>query len=118
MSAPVAKRARLLGNVVVPITRRLKWGVYVIGERLGDRVLIGRTLGESEIALSMRDHQHRRIYFYGDYEPEIDRVFRSLVVPGATVFDVGANAGYFAVRASELGATAHAFEPNPHMLAL
>jgi FkbM family methyltransferase len=66
----------------------------------------------------MRDHQHRAIYFYGAYEPEITSLFRRLVRPGSTVFDVGANAGYFALLSRELGATVHAFEPNPAVRAL
>jgi FkbM family methyltransferase len=66
----------------------------------------------------MRDHQHRAMYFYGVYEPEITSLFRRLVTPGSTVFDVGANAGYFAILSRELGATVHAFEPNPVVRAL
>jgi FkbM family methyltransferase len=103
---------------VVPLTRRWKRGAYQIGEALGNRVLVGRTLGGSPIVLSMRDHQHRAMYFYGEYEPEITAVFRDLVTPGSTVFDVGANAGYFSLLSRELGATVHAFEPNPKVRAL
>jgi FkbM family methyltransferase len=66
----------------------------------------------------MRDHQHRQIYFYGSYEPKIEALFRRLVEPGSTVFDVGANAGYFSVLSAELGANVHAFEPNPAVNAL
>jgi FkbM family methyltransferase len=104
--------------LVVPITRRWKRGGYRIGEALGDRVLIGRTPGGSPIALSMRDHQHRDMYFYGAYEPDVTALFRRYVTPGSTVFDVGANAGYFAILSSELGAAVHAFEPNPAVRAL
>ncbi|HXA55621.1 MAG TPA: FkbM family methyltransferase, partial [Solirubrobacteraceae bacterium] len=90
-----------------------------LGEALGDRVLVGRTPGGSPMALSMRDHHHRAIYFLGEHEPEITALFRRLLVQGATVFDVGANAGYFSVLACELGAVAvHAFEPNPRIRAL
>ena len=34
------------------------------------------------------------------------------------MFDVGANAGYFSILARELGASVHAFEPNPGVRAL
>ena len=88
--------------------------VYRLGEALGDRVLLGKTLGGSVMALSMRDYQHRRIYFYGEYEPATTALFRRLVIPGSTVFDVGANVGYFSMLSCELGAAAvRAFEPNP-----
>jgi FkbM family methyltransferase len=105
--------ARFPRALVVPLTRRFKWGAHRIGHALGNRVLIGKTPGGSAIALSMRDHQHRQIYFYDSYEPKIEAVFRRLVKPGSTVFDVGANAGFFSVLSAELGAEVHAFEPNP-----
>jgi FkbM family methyltransferase len=110
--------------IVPPITRRFKHsrlvrsGAYQLGEALGDRVFVGKTAGGSPITLSMRDHQHRAIYFYGEYEPEITTLFRRLVKPGSTVFDVGANAGYFSITSRELGAKVHAFEPNPRVRAL
>jgi FkbM family methyltransferase len=110
--------ARFPRAAVVPLTRRWKKGAYHLGQALGDRVLVGRTPGGSPMVLSMRDHQHRAIYFYGEYEPEITAVFRRLVTPGATVFDIGANAGFFSLLSRELGATVHAFEPNPQVRAL
>ncbi len=70
------------------------------------------------MALCMRDHQHRAIYFYGEYEPGITALLRRFARPGWMVFDVGANAGYFSILAAELGATVHAFEPNPSVRAL
>src|SRR6202051_4453033 len=93
--------------IVLPITRRFKHsrlvpsGAYQLGEARGDRVLVGRTVGGSPIALSMRDHQHRAIYFYGEYEPEITALFRRLVGPGSGVFDGGADAGYFSTLSRE-----------------
>lgn len=105
-------------TLIVPLTRRLKVGAWRLGNVLGDRVLVGRTLGGSPITLSMRDHQHRAIYFYGEHEPDITALFRRLVSPGDTVLDVGANVGYFSILARELGASAHAFEPNPAVRAL
>lgn len=95
--------------------RLLKKTVYRLGNALGDRVLLGKTLGGSTIALSMRDAHHRRIYFYGEYEPATTALFRRLVVPGSTVLDVGANAGYFSMLSCELGASVRAFEPNPNV---
>jgi len=94
--------------------RLVRLTAYKLGEALGDEVLLGKTLGGSVMALSMRDHQHRAIYFYGEYEPEMTALFKRVVTPGCTVFDVGANAGYFSVLSLECGAAhVHAFEPNP-----
>jgi FkbM family methyltransferase len=99
--------------------RPARAGAYKLGAALGDRVLIGRTPGGSSMALSMRDHHHRAIYFLGVHEPEITALFRRVLPPRATVFDVGANAGYFSVLACELGASSvHSFEPNPRIRAL
>ena len=66
------------------------------------------------MALSMSDGFHRRIYFFGEYERATTALFRSLVGAGSTVFDVGANVGYFSMLSCELGAgVVRAFEPNP-----
>jgi FkbM family methyltransferase len=99
-------------------TRLVRASAYRLGEALGDRVLIGTTSGGSPMALSMRDHQHRSIYFHGEHEPEITALFRRFLTPGAIVFDVGANAGYFSILTAELSGRAHAFEPNPGVRAL
>jgi FkbM family methyltransferase len=115
---PTVKPTPFPRALVTPITRRWKRGGFWIGQALGDRVLVGRTPGGSPIALSMRDYQHRGIYFEGSYEPEIAALFKRLIAPGATVFDVGANAGYLSILAGELSARVHSFEPNPRVRAL
>ena len=92
--------------------------MYRLGNALGDRVLLGKTLGGSKMALSMQDSHHRRIYFYGEYEPATTALFRRLVTPGSTVFDVGANAGYFSLLSCQLGAVVRSFEPNPNVRAM
>jgi FkbM family methyltransferase len=86
-----------------------------MGEALGrrGRLLLGETSGGSPIWLSARDHQHRHLYFFREYEPDVTALFQRLVRPGSTVYDVGANAGYFTLLAHELGASVHAFEPHP-----
>lgn len=100
--------------------RLVRSGAYRLGEALGRqrRLLLGTTSGGSPIWLSARDHQHRHIYFYREYEPDITALFYRLVRPGWTVFDVGANAGYFTLLGHELGADVHAFEPHPLVRAL
>jgi FkbM family methyltransferase len=98
--------------------RAVRSAAWRLGEALGRRVLIGRTPSGSSIALLMADRQHRRLYFFGEYEPDLSRLFPTVVKPGDTVFDVGANAGYFSLLARDLGADAVAFEPNPVALAL
>jgi FkbM family methyltransferase len=93
---------------------------YRLGEALGKhpRVLRGTVETGSPILLSSRDPSHRHVFFYASYEPEITALFRRLVRPGMTVLDVGANAGYFSLISSDLGAAVHAFEPDPVMAEL
>jgi FkbM family methyltransferase len=57
----------------------------------------------------------------GTYERHTQRLFRKHIKPGAIVFDVGANVGFFTLLASRLaGETGRvfAFEPLPRNLAL
>jgi FkbM family methyltransferase len=101
-------------------TRLARLVAWHLGELLARdaRVLTGHVPTGSPIALSSRDHQHRAIYFYGAYEPGVTALLRRRLRVGDTFFDVGANAGYFALIAGDLGATVRAFEPNPRVRAL
>ncbi len=57
----------------------------------------------------------------GEYEPQTLSLFRSILKPGMTVIDVGANLGYFTViAASRVGPSGkvHSFEPYPHNYSL
>ena len=57
----------------------------------------------------------------GVWEEAITAVFRSLVAPGMTVVEVGANVGYFTLLAAELvgpRGRVHAFEPDPELFEL
>ena len=100
--------------------RLVRSAAFRLGEALGStrRVLIGTVPTGSPIALFSSDRQHRSIWFYGLYEPDVTAVLRGYLDPGATFFDVGANVGYFSLLARDLGATVHAFEPNPEVLSL
>jgi FkbM family methyltransferase len=58
-------------------------------------------------------------YWLGSYESEKQRAFAELVAAGDIVFDIGANAGFFTLLASEcVGFDGHvyAFEPVPRNL--
>jgi FkbM family methyltransferase len=121
-TVPYAHRTAPLVAALVRRRRQsniLTKAAFRIGSVVGERHMVGKTLGGSPIALSMLDVHHRHIYFFGEYERETTALFRRLVRPGWTVFDVGANAGYFSVLAAELGATTvRAFEPNPNLTPL
>ncbi|MBV8545131.1 MAG: FkbM family methyltransferase [Acidobacteria bacterium] len=55
----------------------------------------------------------------GTYERNMQQLFRERIRPGATVFDVGANVGFFTLLASKLAGDSgrvYAFEPLPRNL--
>jgi FkbM family methyltransferase len=108
---------------VACVTRRLprRLGASLgwrIGQRASriDRVASLRTGGR--LVVDIGDYVHRPMYFLGEYEPSTTRLFERLAIPGWTVLDIGANAGYFSVVAATLGAPSarvFAFEPNPRL---
>jgi FkbM family methyltransferase len=68
------------------------------------------------------DWMYHDVYYWGDYEPYHTKIFRLLIEPGDTVFDIGANFGWFTgLFADWVGPNGrvHAFEPVPfiHTLA-
>jgi FkbM family methyltransferase len=68
-----------------------------------------------------RDVMHRQLFWLGEYEPETTALFRSLLRPGQTVLDIGANVGYFTLIAAEaVGPSGRvvAFEPVEENLRL
>jgi FkbM family methyltransferase len=55
----------------------------------------------------------------GAYEPELVSLLKTTLKASMTVFDLGANIGYFSVIAAALvgeNGHVHAFEPMPHNL--
>lgn len=57
----------------------------------------------------------------GTYERETQRVLKRLIEPGAVVYDLGANVGFFTLLASKLAGAAgvvYAFEPLPRNIEL
>jgi FkbM family methyltransferase len=61
-----------------------------------------------------------RDYFHGDVEPEVQVVLRKYLRPGMTVYDIGANIGFFSLLAARLVGSAGgitAFEADPEIAA-
>jgi FkbM family methyltransferase len=68
------------------------------------------------MAVPTRDNLTRAVIRRGHWEPLETKVFISLLKPGATVVDAGANFGHYALTAANIvGADGHviAFEPHP-----
>ena len=60
-----------------------------------------------------------RDYFNGEVEPEVQAVLHKYLRPGMTVYDIGANIGFFSLLAARLvGATGRvtAFEADPEIV--
>jgi FkbM family methyltransferase len=58
-------------------------------------------------------------YLTGDAEPEVQEALAQLIEPGQTVYDVGANIGFFTILCSRLvgpSGKVYAFEPIPENL--
>lgn len=118
---PAASIAGLVGAVTRrhPSSRLARSTAYRLGELLGAGPWTGQVVTGGSIALDLRDHGHRHIFFFGIIEPHVTRLVRQRFHAGWTMLDVGANAGYFSVLCSDLGAgRVIAFEPNPHLHAL
>ncbi len=56
------------------------------------------------------------IWRSGWYEPDTVNAISSLLRPGMTFFDVGANMGQYTLLAAGLGCKTHSFEPAPAMM--
>lgn len=71
--------------------------------------------------LDMRVHPRVRDRFLVDYDSEVADYLRSVVTPGMTCLNVGANVGIFALQMAAWCAPSghvYAFEPNPDTAAL
>jgi FkbM family methyltransferase len=77
--------------------------------------------GDFRFWCDLADEIARDACLLGAYEPQVTRVVEALVTPGATVVDVGANWGYFALLAARLAGPdgrVIALEPDPRPFAL
>ncbi len=98
-AAPVRRLARLLWR---------RGGVRTIASGLGKGLRIA-VLPETPVS-----------YWLGTHEPETQEALGQLVKPGMTVYDCGANVGYFTAMCARLatpGGRVYAFEPSPRSVA-
>jgi FkbM family methyltransferase len=101
----MTSRARTLIDTLVRLPLRLMPAESVV------RIRSGELRGRRWIAGSSTNG-----CWLGTYEQHMQRLFRERIRPGATVFDVGANVGFFTILASKLAGDSgrvYAFEPLP-----
>jgi FkbM family methyltransferase len=68
-----------------------------------------------------RDHVSASLYWFGDFDPWVDRTLRRLARPGDVVLDIGANIGATSLvlaRAVGPSGKVFAFEPHPQTAVL
>ncbi len=86
------------------------------GRKLTVKLASGQTLW-----VRVGDQVSRTIFENGSYEPQLTSLLLPFIKPGMTVFDIGANIGYYTVlmgrRVGPQGAV-HAFEINERVLDL
>ncbi len=100
-----------------PVTRGKRRLMEALAPRYATDELMPCSLpGGARLRADLREHVQRWIYFFGVYEEESVRWFRSALRPGMTVLDIGAHVGQYTLIASgDVGPSGrvHAFEPNP-----
>lgn len=99
-----------LPAVLVPRVQRLlqRGGVAVLHGEARDLWFPARALGAG--------HAHARLILMGELEVYVQEALRRTVPPGGTVYDVGANIGFFSLLAARFagaGGRVLAFEPVP-----
>ena len=98
---------------------RLYRGLTRLPDRVRRPVLAGPIAISGGIPVGMRiagvrpDHIQAYHLIRGSLEPMVQEALRRHVAPGALVYDVGANLGFFTLVAGALGARVVAFEPLP-----
>lgn len=84
---------------------------------MGDHTILTKLYYGPKIYLDTRDlSMTGHLILDGFWENWITKLFLSVVKPGMTVLDIGANCGYYSLLAAHLvgeHGTVHAFEPNP-----
>lgn len=78
-----------------------------------DCLVMCETAEKLRIWFSVRDTFVGFPVAVGVFERELQPVFEQFAKPGAVCLDIGANLGYYTVKMAALGATVHAFEPDP-----
>jgi FkbM family methyltransferase len=97
------KLTRLLAKVTMPLPKNPIW----IKTSFGFHVKVDPFLDKGV---------ERNLFYFGTYEPGTINIMKSLLKPGDTFVDVGANIGLMTMRAAEIVGTngkVYAFEPNP-----
>jgi FkbM family methyltransferase len=104
----------------LPVARY--WAMGAISHRLKRPFLmkLPEEIGGNWFKCDLRDSIAREVCFNGRYEPQETALLKSILRPGMTFADIGANWGYFTLLASFLvgaGGRVISLEPDPRIFA-
>lgn len=90
------------------------WVVKKIRMDMGIRVTVSTTLGNGmKIKVFRYDPIGDGIRKSGYYEPDTVEIIKSIIKPGKTFIDIGANIGQYTLIAAGIGVPVQSFEPDP-----
>lgn len=101
-------------GITAALLRLMRWKTNLFFDP--DRKMFKVTQGANEIWLARRSRVARTIW---SLDGRLDELYRGyglhkvLGLEGGTVLDIGANVGEVSILFRQLGATVHAFEPDP-----
>jgi FkbM family methyltransferase len=110
-------KRRTLLTPLDPVATQFARGLAILGLRAASSSgspIEARIDGNCTLTLPAGMPSARRLQA-GVYEPEVTRVFRSLLTPGMTLVDIGANVGYYSLLGARIvgsTGTVFAFEPD------
>ena len=106
------------------VVRKLR--TVKVGHRITDSAIAEWVCGEGPTIAELRygaralvlvnDYVGRAMYLWGEHDPRITGVLKSVLCPGDTVLDIGANfgvVGLFACKQVGKNGKVHLFEPQP-----
>lgn len=56
------------------------------------------------------------LFFFGEYDPGINRIIKQYVTPGAVTMDIGANIGCYSLLMAKTASKVYAIEPIPRLI--
>jgi FkbM family methyltransferase len=104
----------LLGRLPIRGPARLLNRAYAARPPSGQRIA-SNTFGD-RLHVDLRSMLEWQVWTFGYYELETLRLITSLVGPGSTMLDIGANVGIMTIRAARQGARVIAIEPDPALV--
>ena len=95
-------------RVGAPVPSRAAWVVWRLQRQLVPQISI-RTVSIGtmlQLRVDVKSTIGREIFYYGSYDPQLVKVFKQVLKPGAICIDAGANLGELTVQLAKLAGKA------------